>query len=55
MQALGVEIPEGVDVTSIGLDAVWAVELLESIGRSFAARIDFDDPVGLELETDSGW
>ncbi len=55
MQLLGVEIPSGVDVSAIGLDAVWAVELLESIGRSFAARIDFDDPVGLELETELGW
>jgi predicted acylesterase/phospholipase RssA len=54
MQRLGVEIPEGVDVGSIGLDAVWAIDLLEAIGRSFAALIDFDDPSGLELETSLG-
>ena len=49
MLDLGVDIPEGVDVTKIGLDAVWAADLLEAIGRAFAARIDFDDPDGLNL------
>ncbi len=51
MRELGVSVPEGVDVTEIGLDAVWAADLLEDIGRSFAAKIDFNDPDGLELET----
>lgn len=55
MAQLGVDVPEGVDVSSIGLDAVWAVDLLEAIGRRFAARIDFDDPAGLELGTSSEW
>jgi len=55
MELLGVQVPSGVDVGSIGLDAVWAVDLLEAIGRSFADRIDFDDPAGLELETSLGW
>jgi hypothetical protein len=55
MDALGVQIPPGVDVSSIGMDAVWAVDLLDTIGRRFADRIDFDDPAGLELETDLGW
>ena len=55
MEMIGVKVPEDVDVGSIGLDAVWAVDLLESIGRSFADRIDFDDPSGLELETNLGW
>jgi hypothetical protein len=55
MHWLGVEIPPGKDVHTIGLDDVWAVDLLESIGRSFASRIDFDDPAGLELETKNGW
>jgi len=51
MQALGVHVPDGVQVGKIGMDAVWAVDLLETIGRRFADRIDFDDPAGLELET----
>jgi patatin-like phospholipase/acyl hydrolase len=49
MEDLGVDVPEGVDVGKIGLDAVWAADLLESIGRAFAAKVDFDDPDGLEL------
>jgi hypothetical protein len=55
MEELGVEIPVGVDVTKIGMDAVWAVELLEQIGRAFANTIDFDAPQGSELETQLGW
>jgi hypothetical protein len=51
MSYLGVEVPPGTDLASIGLDAVWAIDFLESIGRAFAARIDFDDPNGLELDT----
>jgi hypothetical protein len=51
MSYLGVEVPTGTDLADIGMDAVWAVDLLESIGRAFAARIDFDDPNGLELKT----
>lgn len=55
MQRLNVTIPDGVQVSEIGLDAVWAVDLLESIGRAFAARIDFSNPDGLELETGQPW
>lgn len=55
MDALELDIPEGVDVSAIGLDAVWAIDLLESIGRAFASRIDFSDPEGLELETGLPW
>lgn len=55
MEQLGVEIPAGVDAASIGLDAVWAVDLLEAIGRAFADRIDFDDPQGLCLSTAQAW
>jgi hypothetical protein len=55
METLGVQLPEGVRVEKIGLDAVWAVDLLDTIGRSFADRIDFDDPAGLELEASVGW
>ncbi len=51
MSYLGVEVPPGTDLADIGMDAVWAVDLLESIGRAFAARIDFDNPNGLELNT----
>jgi hypothetical protein len=49
MVALGVSVPSGVDVESIGMDATWAVPILEEIGRAFARRIDFDDPAGLDL------
>jgi hypothetical protein len=51
MRDLGITVPEGVDVTEIGLDAVWAADLLEDIGRAFAARIDFNIADGLVLET----
>lgn len=51
MRELGVAVPEGVDVAEIGLDSVWAADLLEDIGRTFAAKIDFNNRDGLELET----
>lgn len=51
MAELGVEVPEGREVAEIGLDSVWAVDLLGEIGRAFAHRIDFDDPVGLYLRS----
>ncbi len=49
LDELGVAVPPGVDPGDIGMDAVWAVELLEQIGRAFADRIDFDAPGGLDL------
>lgn len=49
MNLLGVDVPDRVDVAAIGLDATWAIELLEAIGRAFADRIDFENPTGLEL------
>lgn len=52
---LGVELPPGREPEDIGLDAVWAVDTLESIGRAFADRIDFDAPGGLHLRTDEPW
>ncbi len=55
MAELGITLPPEVDVADIGMDAVWAVELLEEIGRKFAARIDFEDPAGLEMQTALGW
>jgi hypothetical protein len=33
------------------MDAVWAVEFLEDIGRAFADRIDFDQPDGFVLKS----
>ena len=49
LDELGVAVPPGVNLGHIGMDAVWAVELLELIGRAFADRIDFDAPGGLDL------
>lgn len=53
MNDLGVDLPSGVDPGQIGMDAVWAIDLLERIGRAFADRIDFDDPAGLDLGSSS--
>ena len=50
---LGVPVPPGVDPGDIGMDAVWAVELLDQIGRAFADRIDFEAPEGLDLGASS--
>lgn len=55
MEVLEVEVPPGTDVSRIRLDSVWAVELLDRIGRAFASAIDFDDPDGLVLRTSAGW
>ena len=54
MDLLNVPVPPGRDVTEIGLDAVWAVDLLQDIGRAFARRIDFSDPNGLFLRSTMG-
>jgi hypothetical protein len=54
MDQLGVEVPPGKSVTDIGLDSVWAVDLLQDIGRAFARRIDFDDPNGLFIRSTMG-
>jgi hypothetical protein len=55
MQLLGVQVPPGRDIGEVGLDAVWAVDLLDSIGRAFADRIDFEAPSGTHLQTQAGW
>jgi hypothetical protein len=55
MEDLGVALPAGTDVSKIGLDAVWAVDLLEKVGRAFANKIDFDAPDGYHLKTKTGW
>jgi hypothetical protein len=54
MDQLGVTVPPGRDVTDIGLDAVWAVDLLQDIGRAFARQIDFNDPNGLYMRSSMG-
>jgi hypothetical protein len=51
MDFLGVELPEGREVSKISLDSVWAVDLLDRIGRAFAAQIDFSHPDGYELKS----
>jgi len=53
LKDLGVAVPPRVDPTGIGMDAVWAVELLEQIGRAFADRIDFEAGGGLDLGVSS--
>lgn len=55
MEYLGVDVPPDSDVSSIRLDSVWAVDLLDQIGRKFAAEIDFNNPDGLVLRTRTGW
>jgi hypothetical protein len=51
---LGVKLPPGTDLTRIGIDSLWAIELLVEIGRAFAQRIDFEDPEGLILRSRQG-
>lgn len=46
---VGVQPPEGVDITSIGLDDVKMLPFLDEVGRAFAEFIDFSDPEGVEL------
>jgi hypothetical protein len=53
MTVLGVDVLGGVNLAKIGMDAVWAVDLLERIGRAFADHIDFDHPEGLDLGSSS--
>ncbi len=55
MEIIGVETPEAVDVSSINLDAVWAIKLLSEMGKAFGDYIDFDDPDGLMLLTELDW
>jgi uncharacterized protein len=55
MEMISVEVPAGLDVSNIGMDAIEAVDLLIEIGRAFGDMIDFDDPDGFELRTSLGW
>jgi hypothetical protein len=54
LNELGVKLPPGTDLTRIGIDSLWAIELLVEIGRAFAQRIDFEDPEGLILRSRQG-
>ena len=54
LDELGVKLPPGTDLTRIGIDSLWAIELLVEIGRAFAQRIDFEDPEGLILRSRQG-
>jgi hypothetical protein len=51
LNSIGIEPPEERILDTLGMDATWAVDLLERIGKSFAHQIDFTDPQGLVLET----
>ncbi len=55
MQELGVDLPAGRSLDDLDMDAVWAVDLLEEIGRAFANRIDFDQPGGFVMESSEHW
>ena len=54
LDELGVKLAPGTDLTRIGIDSLWAIELLVEIGRAFAQRIDFEDPEGLILRSRQG-
>jgi hypothetical protein len=51
MEELGVNLPLNRELDELTMDAIWAVDLLEDIGRAFADRIDFDQPGGFALKT----
>ena len=51
LEQLGVTLPDNRSLDELDMDAVWAIDLLEGIGRSFADRIDFDRPGGFVLNS----
>jgi hypothetical protein len=51
MQELGITLPTNRKLDDLGMDAVWAVDLLEDIGRAFADRINFDHLDGFVLKS----
>jgi hypothetical protein len=51
MQELGISLPPKRELDDLDMDAVWAVDLLEDIGRAFADRIDFDQVGGFVLKS----
>ncbi len=55
MDYLEISVPKGRSLDDLDMDAVWAVDLLENIGRAFAHQIDFDQPGGFVLESSMKW
>jgi hypothetical protein len=51
IQELGITIPPGRALAELDMDAVWAIDLLEDIGRAFADRIDFDLEGGFVMKS----
>lgn len=51
LDELGISMPTKRHPADLDMDAVWAIELLEDIGRAFADRIDFNHPDGYVLES----
>ncbi len=51
LEELGVSMPPKQHPDDLDMDAVWAIEVLEDIGRAFADRIDFDHPDGFILKS----
>jgi hypothetical protein len=51
LENLEISLPPKRELEDLDMDAVWAIELLESIGRAFADRIDFDHPDGFVLKS----
>jgi hypothetical protein len=52
IQELGITLPPNRKLDDLDMDAVWAVDFLEDIGRSFADRIDFDQEGGFVLKSE---
>jgi len=55
MQELGVELPPHRELNDLSMDAVWAIDLLEDIGRAFADRIDFNRAGGFVMKSTKGF
>ena len=51
LDELGVSMPSNRHPDDLDMDAVWAIEVLEDIGRAYADRIDFDHPDGFVLKS----
>jgi hypothetical protein len=51
MQELGITLPPNRELDELDMDAVWAIDLLEDIGRAFADRIDFDQEGGFVMKS----
>ena len=51
LQELEISLPSNREADDLDMDAVWAIDVLENIGRAFADRIDFEHPDGFVLES----